>query len=194
MMVTLRGNEEVFRRSMNQGHSAAWEGSWQEAVEHYSRALQEFPDNTPTLNSLALAHFELGNLEQALELYKRASRFSPEDPLPVEKTALIYKQTGRREEAVQFSMRAAELYHNLRDADKAINNWTRVIRLDADNIDAHSQLAQVYEKLGRTPQAITEYISVAALQQGFHDVGTDEAGPAGHQVPVPPHRHRPTPV
>lgn len=172
-MVTLRGNEDIFRRSMNQGHSAAWEGSWQEAVEHYGRALLEFPDNSPTLNSLALAHFELGNLEQALELYKLASRFSPEDPLPVEKTALIYKQTGRLEEALQFSMRAAELYHNLRDADKAINNWTRVIRLDADNIDAHSRLAQVYEKLGRTPQAITEYVSVAALQQ--HAGMQDEA-------------------
>ena len=172
-MVTLHGNEEVFRRSMNQGHSAAWDGRWQEAVEHYSRALQEFPDNSPTLNSLALAHFELGNLAQALELYKRAARLSPEDPLPVEKTALIYKQTGRTSEAVEYSMRAAELYHKLRDADKAINNWTRVIRLDPDNIDAHAQLAQLYSTLGRTPQAITEYISVAALQQ--HAGMIDEA-------------------
>ena len=176
-MVTLRGNEEMFRRSTNQGHSAAWEGSWQEAVEHYSRALQEFPDNSPTLNSLALAHFELGNLEQALELYKRAARLSPEDPLPLEKTALIHKQTGRIQEAVQYSMRAAELYHNLRDADKAINNWTRVTRLDADNIDAHARLAQAYEKLGRTPQAVTEYISVAALQQ--HAGKMDEARKSG---------------
>src|SRR3989337_88175 len=105
-----QGNEDQFRRSMNQGHSAAWEGRWQEAVEHYDRALKEFPENPPTLNSLALAYFELGNLDQALDLYKHASRLSPEDPLPVEKTALIYKQTGRTEEAVRFSMRAAELY------------------------------------------------------------------------------------
>lgn len=172
-MVTLRGNEDFFRKSMNQGHSAAWEGLWQEAVEHYSRALQEFPDNSPTLNSLALAHFELGNLEQALDLYKRAARLSPEDPLPVEKMALIYKQTGRNAEAVEFSMRAGELYHNLRDAEKAINNWTRVIRMDADNTDAHGRLAEVYERLGRTPQAITEYIAVAALQQ--HAGMLDEA-------------------
>ncbi|MEX2143229.1 MAG: tetratricopeptide repeat protein [Anaerolineales bacterium] len=179
-MVTLRGNEDVFRRSMNQGHSAAWEGRWQEAVEHYSRALEEFPDNSPTLNSLALAHFELTNLEQALELYKRAARLSPEDPLPVEKTALIYKQTGRTNEAVEYSMQAAELYHKLRDAEKAINNWTRVIRLEADNIDAHARLAHVYETLGRTPQAITEYISVAALQQ--HAGMIDEARKTGEHA------------
>ncbi len=164
-MVTPLGNEDVFRRSMNQGHSAAWEGRWQEAVEHYARALQEFPDNPPSLNSLALAHFELGNLDQALEFYRRASRLAPEDPLPIEKMADIFKTTGRKEEAIQFSMRAAELYLSLRDADKAINNWTRVVRLEPENIDAHSRLALVYERLGRTPQAITEYIAMAALQQ-----------------------------
>ena len=88
-----QGNEDAFRKAMNQGHSAAWENRWQEAVEHYSRALEEFPDNPPALNSLALAQMELGNLDQALELYRRAARQAPEDPLPVEKIALIYRQT-----------------------------------------------------------------------------------------------------
>ncbi len=179
-MVTLQGNEDLFRRSMNQGHSAAWEGRWQEAVEHYSRALKEFPDNAPTLNSLALAHLELGNLEQSLELYRRAALLSPEDPLPPEKTAQIYKQTGRTDEAVKFSMQAAELHLKLRDADKAINNWTRVIRLQPENVDAHAKLAHVYEKLGRTPQAITEYIAVAALQQ--HAGMQDEARKSGEHA------------
>ncbi len=179
-MVTLRGNEDLFRRSMNQGHSAAWEGRWQEAVEHYSRALQEFPDNPPTLNSLALAHLELGNLEQALELYRRAARLSPEDPLPAEKTAEIYKQTGQKDEAIEYSNRAAELYLNQRDADKAINNWTRVVRLDPENIEAHKRLAQVYERLGRTPQAITEYIAMAALQQ--HAGQIEEARATGEHA------------
>lgn len=179
-MVTLRGNEDLFRRSMNQGHSAAWEGRWQEAIEHYSRALEEFPENPPTMNSLALAHFETGNLEQSLELYKRAARLSPEDPLPVEKIALIHKQSGRVDEAVEYSMAAAELYLSLRDADKAINNWTRVIRLQPENIDAHARLALVYEKLGRTPQSITEHIAVASLQQ--HAGMVDEARKTAEQA------------
>jgi tetratricopeptide (TPR) repeat protein len=179
-MVTLIGNEDLFRRSMNQGHSAAWEGRWQEAVEHYSRALHEFPDNPPTLNSLALAHLELGNLDQALELYRRAARLSPEDPLPAEKTAEIYKQTGQKEESIKYSNRAAELYLNQRDADKAINNWMRIVRLDPENTEAHKQLAQVYERLGRTPQAITEYIAIAALHQ--HGGQMDLARAAGEHA------------
>ncbi|MCW5879201.1 MAG: tetratricopeptide repeat protein [Anaerolineales bacterium] len=164
-MTVLRGNEDSFREAMNLGHSAAWENRWQEAVEHYTRAMNEFPDNPPMLNSLALAHLELGHLDEALQLYRRAARLSPEDPLPAEKVAWIYKQTNRTKESVQYSMRAAELYLRLRDADKAINNWGRAISLDPDNLDAHAHLALVYEKLGRTPQAISEHIAVAAVMQ-----------------------------
>jgi tetratricopeptide (TPR) repeat protein len=149
-------------------------------MEHYSRASAEFPDNAPTLNSLALAHLELGNAEQALELYRRASQVTPEDPLPFEKMAQLYKQTGRTDEAVKLSMQAAERHLKLRDADKAINNWTRVIRLVPENIDAHSKLAAVYEKLGRSTQAITEYIAVASLQQ--HSGMTDEAIKSGEHA------------
>jgi len=176
----LQGNEDLFRRSMNQGHSAAWEGRWQEALEHYNRALAEFPDNAPTLNSLALAHLQLGNLDQALELYRRAADVTPEDPLPFEKIAQIHKQNGRIIEAVDFSMQAAERHLNLRDADKAIKNWTRVTRLRPENIDAHAKLAAVYEKLGRNAQAVTEYLAVASLQQ--HSGMNDEAIRSGEHA------------
>ena len=32
-MVLPSGNEKEFRKAMNQGHSAAWEGRWQQAVD-----------------------------------------------------------------------------------------------------------------------------------------------------------------
>lgn len=179
-MVLPTGNEELFRKAINQGHSAAWEQRWPQAVEHYTRALKEFPDNPPALNSLALAHLELGHLDQALELYQRAARLSPEDPLPVEKIAQIHQQLGQVQEGVEFSMRAADLYLNMRDADKAINNWTRVIRLDPESVEAHERLARLYERLGRTQQAITEQIAAASLLQ--HAGRLEEAQIAGEHA------------
>lgn len=164
-MVTLEGNEDLFRRSVNQGHSAAWEGRWREAVEHYSRALEQFPDNAATINGLAFAYLQLGQQDKALDYYNQAAQLTPEDPLPVEKIAQIYKESGKLNEAVNYSMRAAELHLKLRDADKAINNWTRVTLMAPENMDVHAKLALVYEKLGRIPQAIAEHISMAALQQ-----------------------------
>jgi len=164
-MAALTGNEDIFRRSVNQGHSAAWEGRWQEALEYYRRALEQFPDNAATINSLAFAHLQLGQQDKALDYYNQAARLTPDDPLPVEKIAQIYKESGKLHEAVSHSMRAAELHIKLRDTDKAINNWTRVTLVAPENIDAHTRLAHVYEKLGRIPQAIAEHIALAALQQ-----------------------------
>ncbi len=164
-MVLPTGNDEVFKQAINQGHSAAWEQRWQQAIDHYATALKEFPENSQALNSLALAHFELGNMDQALELYQRSIRFSPEDPLPVERSAQIYKKMGQIEKAAEFSMKAADLYLAIRDADKAIHNWTRVVGLQPENIDAHSRLAIVYERLGRTQLAISQHIAVASLLQ-----------------------------
>jgi tetratricopeptide (TPR) repeat protein len=68
----------------------------------------------------------------------------------------------------------------MHDADKAIHNWTRVISLHPENIDAHSRLALVYERLGRSKQAITEHISVASLLQ--HEGKLEEAQATGEHA------------
>ena len=159
------GNEQKFRQFVNRGHSAAWEGRWKDAVDHYTQALEEFPDHPPTLNNLALAYFELGNRDKAFELYQKAESLAPEDPLPAEKIAQISNQRGNTKKAIDYSLRAADLYMRLRDGDKAVNNWTRVIRLDPENIEAHSRLANALEQLGNTSDAVMEYIALAALQQ-----------------------------
>ncbi|MGB8983584.1 MAG: tetratricopeptide repeat protein, partial [Anaerolineales bacterium] len=61
--------------------------------------------------------------------------------------------------------RAADLFLNQRDIDKAIENWVRVTMLDPDNVMAHSRLALAHERLGHKTQAATEYIAVASLVQ-----------------------------
>ena len=68
-------------------------------------------------------------------------------------------------------MAAADLWLKHRDADKAIENWARVTRLQADNLRAHSRLAVVYERLGRKSQAVREFISMAALLQDVGQIG-----------------------
>jgi len=68
-------------------------------------------------------------------------------------------------------MLAADLYLKIKDADKAIENWARVTRLIPEHLKAHSRLAIVHERLGRSEQAIREYISVAALLQDIGQIG-----------------------
>lgn len=159
------GREDIFQKSMNEGHSAAWDQEWGKAAAAYRKALQEMPDNPKALNSLGLALFQQGAYEEALQIYKRAAQVSHQDPSPMEKLAQLLERTGHLKEAIEAASRAAELFLNQRDIDKAIENWVRVTMLDPDHVMAHSRLALAHERLGHKAQAVTEYIAVASLVQ-----------------------------
>jgi tetratricopeptide (TPR) repeat protein len=154
---------------MNEGHSAAWDQEWDKAAAAYRRALQEFPDHPRALNSLALALYQVANFEDALKTYQRVVQLSPNDPIAVEKVAQLSERLGDLPTAIGAAMRAADLYLNQREVDKALENWVRVTTLNPENAAAHSRLALVHEKLGHTQQAVNEYLAIASLFQRAGD-------------------------
>jgi len=159
-------SQDVFQQAMNQGHSAAWDQNWDRAAAYYRSALSEIPDHPQALTSLGLALIELQEFEEALSCYQKAARVMPSDPLPLEKIAQLCERVGNLDMASQMSLRAAELYLKNRDVQKAIENWDRVTRLDPENLQAHSRLALVYERLGEKPKAVSEYLASASALQG----------------------------
>jgi len=159
------GREDVFQKAMNEGHSAAWDQEWKKAASAYRAALQEMPDHPKALNSLGLALFQQGEYEEALQIYKRVVQVSPQDPLPMEKLAQLLERTGHLKEAIDAAFKAADLFLNQRDVDKAIENWVRVTSLDPEHVLSRSRLALAHERLGHRPQAVTEYLAVASLVQ-----------------------------
>lgn len=159
------GREDIFQKSMNEGHSHAWDQEWSKAASAYRNALQEMPDHPKALNSLGLALFQQGEFEEALQIYKRVAQVSPQDPAPMEKLAQLLERTGHLKEAINAAFKAADLFLNQRDVDKAIENWVRVTSLDPEHVLAHSRLALAHEKLGHKTQAVAEYIAVASLVQ-----------------------------
>lgn len=159
------GREDLFQKAMNEGHSAAWDQEWSKAAAAYRQALQEMPDQPKALNSLGLALFQQGNYEEALQIYKRVAQVTPADPVPMEKLAQLFERTGHLKEAIDSAFKAADLFLNQRDVDKAIENWVHVTTLEPEHVLAHSRLALAHEKLNHKPQAVIEYIAVASLVQ-----------------------------
>ncbi|MCI0521648.1 MAG: tetratricopeptide repeat protein [Chloroflexi bacterium] len=163
-------SEETFQEAMEQGHSAAWDQAWEKAANHYRRAVKEFPENPMALTSLGLALFEQQKYEESLNFYARAAKVSPDDPLPVEKIAQVYERLGNIQRARAAAFQAAELHLKNRDVNKAIENWTRVATLDPENLQVHTRLALVYERLGMRSEAAGEYVALAALFQRAGDL------------------------
>src|ERR1051325_147128 len=139
------GREDIFQKAMNEGHSAAWDQEWSKAATAYRKALQEMPDQPKALNALGLALYQQGDYEEALQISKLVAQITPNEPIPMEKLAQLFERTGHLKEAIEAASRAADLFLNQRDIDKAIENWVRVTMLDPDNVMAHSRLALAHE-------------------------------------------------
>ncbi len=166
----MSGRTDIFERAMNQGHSAAWDQSWDSAAASYRQALNEFPDDPKALSSLGLCLYRLEQYEQALNFYGRAAAVSSDDPLPLEKVAELCEQLGKIDQATVARLKAAELYLNNRESEKSVDNFSMVTRLDPKNLRAHSRLAVIFEHTGRNKQAVREYLTLASLIQRSGDV------------------------
>jgi len=161
----MSGNEVVFQKAMNEGHSAAWDQEWEKAVSAYRRALEEFPDQPKALSSLGLALYQKGDIEEALQIYASVAKLSADDPVPMEKIAQLSERVGNLKNAIDAALRAGDLFLKQRDTEKALENWARVTSLDPEHAIARSRLAQVHEKLGHKQRAVTEYLALASIIQ-----------------------------
>jgi tetratricopeptide (TPR) repeat protein len=166
----MSGDQQIFQNAMNQGHTSAWDQDWEKASSYYHIAIDEFPENITALTSLALALYELQKYADALEYYKRVTRLSPDDPVAMQKVAEIYERMGDLPNASKSYMDVAELYARNKDGEKAIQSWSRVVALNPEHMTAHTRLALVYERLGRTSEAMVEYIAIASLLQNQGNV------------------------
>jgi tetratricopeptide (TPR) repeat protein len=166
----MTGQMDAFQEAMNQGHSAAWDQTWDKAVDLYRQALEISPNNPKALTSLGLAFYELQRFKEALACYQLAAKNSPQDPLPLEKVAELNERLGNITQASKVYMLAGDLYAKNRDLNKAVGSWTRVIRLHPEHLVARSRLAMVYERLGRKQQALNEYLAISSLLQHVGEV------------------------
>lgn len=164
------GRRNIYESAMRQGHSAAWDQKWEQAILAYRKALEEFPEEPMALTSLGLALLQTKRLDEALGMYQRAAALAPNDPLALEKTADILERLGRLDEAAQQYMAVAEIHLTRRDVNKAIDNWARASRLAPGILQAHQRLALAYERTGKTPQAVIEYLAIARILQRSGDV------------------------
>ncbi len=166
----MSGRNEAFQQAMNQGHSAAWDQEWEQAATFYRQALEGDPDNPSGLINLGLALFELQEYEESLRCYLKVIKATPEDPVPIEKVAQLYQRLGNLDRAQQVALHAAELYLKKKEINKAIENWTRVLRINPENIQAHARLAVISEHLGNKQRAVYEYLMLASLYQHANDL------------------------
>ena len=127
----------------------AAEGSWQEAVDRFEKALESAPDDPYLRLDYAGFLLQIGRRGRALEQATEARRLAPEDPDALSVFARAQLAVADGDPAAMG--RAREAYEELR-------------RLRPDNLQGLIALGRMYLGAGRTEEAATVFQEALALR------------------------------
>jgi pilus assembly protein FimV len=174
---------ESAQKLLNQGKVA-------QAIAEYQQILKYEPRDQVTLMTIgelyirqgetiqAIDYFERlaqlfvsdGFLTKAIAVYKRIAKLAPEEIRPLEKLADLYVQQGVMSEARPLFLQLAELHLKNNRQPEAITLLKKLLSAEPDNLRIQIRLADLYQAMGQSGEALETYVSAAqrALARGDH--------------------------
>jgi tetratricopeptide (TPR) repeat protein len=172
---------EAAQKLLNQGKVA-------QAIAEYQQILKYEPRDQVTLMTIgelyirqgetfqAIEYFERlaqlfvsdGFLTKAIAVYKRISKLAPEEVRPLEKLADLYVQQGVMSEARPLFLQLAELHLKNGKQPEAVALLKKLLLAEPDNLRIQVRLADLYQAMGQSGEALEGYVSGAqrALARG----------------------------
>ncbi|GAC1621898.1 MAG: hypothetical protein NVS9B13_14000 [Candidatus Acidiferrum sp.] len=130
------------------------QGETFQAIDYFERLAQLFVSD--------------GFLTKAIAVYKRIAKLAPEEIRPLEKLADLYVQQGVMSEARPLFLQLAEIHLKNNRQPEAVGLLKKLLLAEPDNLRIQVRLADLYQAMGQTGEAIECYISAAqrALARG----------------------------
>ncbi len=174
-------NVEAAQKLLNQGKVS-------QAIAEYQNILKFEPRDQVTLMTIgelyirqgetfqAIDYFERlaqifvgdGFLTKAIAVYKRIAKLAPEEIRPLEKLADLYVQQGVMSEARPLFLQLAEIHLKNNRQPEAVGLLKKLLQAEPDNLRIQIRLADLYQAMGQTREAIEAYVSASqrALARG----------------------------
>jgi len=172
---------ETAQKLLNQGKVA-------QAIAEYQQILKHEPRDQVTLMTIgelyirqgetfqAIDYFERlaqifvgdGFLTKAIAVYKRIAKLAPEEIRPLEKLADLYVQQGVMSEARPLFLQLAEIHLKNNRQPEAVALLKKLLMAEPDNLRIQVRLADLYQAMGQTREAVDAYIAASqrALARG----------------------------
>ncbi|MFI5056795.1 MAG: tetratricopeptide repeat protein [Candidatus Acidiferrales bacterium] len=172
---------ETAQKLLNQGKVA-------QAIAEYQQILKYEPRDQVTLMTIgelyirqgetfqAIEYFERlaqlfvgdGFLTKAIAVYKRIAKLAPEEIRPLEKLADLYVQQGVMSEARPLFLQLAEIHLKNNRQPEAVSLLKKLLLAEPDNLRIQVRLADLYQAMGQSKEAVEAYISASqrALARG----------------------------
>ncbi len=180
-------NVEAAQKLLNQGKVA-------QAIAEYQNILKYEPRDQVTLMTIgelyirqgetfqAIDYFERlaqifvgdGFLTKAIAVYKRIAKLAPEEIRPLEKLADLYVQQGVMSEARPLFLQLAEIHLKNNRQPEAVGLLKKLLQAEPDNLRIQIRLADLYQAMGQTRDAIEAYVSASQRALARGDQGESE--------------------
>jgi Flp pilus assembly protein TadD len=128
-------------------------GQFDEAIEHYEKALSINPDNTELLISLGFIYQDLGELDEAIEHYEKALSINPDNVRALNNLGVILR--------------------DLNQVDDAIKYYKKALAIKPDYAAVYYNLGFIYQDLGQVNLAIKQYEHAVAINdyaEAYHSL------------------------
>ena len=180
---------------MEEARTSADNHSWDEAIELYSKVLEQDIDNDEACRQLARLYAVRGKFKSVIESNLRLMRvfinrqdienavqvanqlllLVPESIEVRQELIKMYRSLGDMPEVIARSTELARLYAELDESDKALELLQSVLRDDPQNVEVGREVAEMYIQSGQVEQGASRYRQVADLYeaQGEYDKAID---------------------
>lgn len=148
------------------------QGKIQEALYHYSKAIQIKPNYATAHYDMAIDLASLGRLSEAVKHFKETIRFNPNHRAAYNNLGIIMARQGDYSHAIAYFSKALQInpyspdiHNNLGLAfakhgklDDAIKHYLKALRLKRDFPEAQSNLKKILIQKGQTEKEITQIL------------------------------------
>jgi tetratricopeptide (TPR) repeat protein len=174
------GGFDQARFYADRGVSQSAQGSWNDAVESFQRALRCWPDWGLAHTKLGNVYRNLGRLDDAEQAYRRSIQVEPSYVGAYLNLGSIYEEQGRAEKALTLYQEAVEVavdsawahstlgsaYLARGNSSDALAQLERAVELEPEGITWLLALASAYRELGRYDEAVATYRQVLTQDPG----------------------------
>jgi tetratricopeptide (TPR) repeat protein len=164
----------------NLGAALQSEGRFDDAIEHYRRAVAIRPDYAPAHSNMGAAFRAKGDVSEAIASYERALSLRPDYPEAHYNLANAFLDHGQPDEAIEHFRRAlpsmaasADVHNNLGIAlatkgqsEEAIAEFREALRLEPGSSTAHRNLGDALVSQGIREEGIEHLRRAVQLAPG----------------------------
>ncbi len=133
----------------NLGVVLAKEGRINDAMDHYTQALQIKPDYVEARRLLAFHLANGGRIDEAITHFKEALKINPNDPEARNNLGSLLARKGK--------------------VSEAINEYREALRTNPNYVDARFNLGFFLSQQGNTSEAIEEYLEAVRIKPDYAD-------------------------